>query len=73
MLPKYALKTVLYIGIQSVIGDNRRAAAGRADFDMFIRALVEIGFTIVEGPNCAGITLRPPLGLKGAQDNLFVG
>ncbi|KAH9893257.1 hypothetical protein C8Q73DRAFT_666028 [Cubamyces lactineus] len=35
-------------------------------------ALVEIGFTMVEGPDRAGQTLRPPMGVKEAEDDLFI-
>ncbi|KAH9884308.1 hypothetical protein C8Q73DRAFT_669843 [Cubamyces lactineus] len=71
MAPKYALKTVLYVAIQSVVGDDRRATAS-ADFDAFIDALLEIGFTTVGGAANVGITLQPPLGLDGADLDLVV-
>ncbi|KAH9884220.1 hypothetical protein C8Q73DRAFT_669870 [Cubamyces lactineus] len=57
--------------IHSVIGDDRRATAN-ADFDTFIDALVEIGFKTIGGATNVGITLQPPLGLHGAELDLFV-
>ncbi|KAH9884213.1 hypothetical protein C8Q73DRAFT_665049 [Cubamyces lactineus] len=71
MAPKYALKTHLYVAIQSIVGDNRRATA-TADFDAFIEALLDIGFTTVGGAANVGITLQPPLGLHGADLDLVV-
>ncbi|KAH9896034.1 hypothetical protein C8Q73DRAFT_789822 [Cubamyces lactineus] len=71
MAPTYALKTHLYVAIHSVIGDDRRATAN-ADFDTFIDALVEIGFKTIGGATNVGITLQPPLGLHGAELDLFV-
>ncbi|KAH9893251.1 hypothetical protein C8Q73DRAFT_791123 [Cubamyces lactineus] len=71
MAPTYALKTHLYVAIHSVIGDDRRATAN-ADFDAFIDALVQIGFKTIGGATNVGITLQPPLGLHGAEHDLFV-
>ena len=38
----------------------------------YVQALVEIGFTMVEGPDRAGQTLRPPMGVKEAEGDLFI-
>ncbi|KAJ8462235.1 hypothetical protein ONZ51_g6706 [Trametes cubensis] len=71
MAPKYALKTRLYVAIQGVIGDDTRTT-GSADFKGFIAALLEIGFETVGGAIEVGVTLQPPLGMHGAEVDLFV-